>query len=150
VSNTITQTGNTATTNRIIQPRVYLDVTSSSNILKYTQIRYNSGSFTDKPALQCIDDNGGLSLNFCPNVGNGSYGPICQINDRLIIAVNGDGSASALDLSTYGPTGKHGIRIFHSSTTDYTTQIWANSYNFNVNSITGITAAVGTNSLVMN
>ena len=149
-NNTITQTGTTASTNRIIQPRIYTDVTTYPNVLKYTQIRYNSGSVTDKPALQCIDDNGGLSLNFCPNVGNGSYGPISQTNDRLIIAVNGDGSASALDLSTYGPTGKHGIRINHASSTDYTTQIWANSYNFKVNSITGISATVGTNSLVMN
>ncbi len=149
-NNNITQTGTTASTNRIIQPRIYADVTGSPNILKYTQIRYNSGSSTDKAALQCIDDNGGLALNFCPNTGSGSYNPMVNTNDRLIIAVNGDGSPSTLDLSTYGASGKHGIKINHASSTDYTTQIWANSYNFKVNSITGISATVGTNSLVMN
>jgi len=149
-SDTFTQTGITASTNRIIQPRIALDITTYPNILKYTQIRYNSGSATDKPALQCIDDTGGRSLNFCPNVGSGSYGPLMQTNDRLIIAVNGDGSASALDLSTYGPSGKHGIRIYHTSATDYTTQLNANTYNFSINSINGISANVGTNTLNIN
>lgn len=149
-NNTFTQTGTTATTNRIIQPRISLDVTGSPNILKYTQIKFNSGSTTDKPALQLIDETGNLSLNFLPNAGSGSYGSLAQANDRLIIAVNNDGSASALDLSTFGPSGKHGIRINHASSIDYTTQIWANTYNFKVNSITGISATVGANSLVMN
>jgi hypothetical protein len=149
-NNNFTQVGTTASTNRIIQPRIYGDVLNNANILKYTQIRYNSGSTTPSPALQLVDDVGGYCLNFSPNVGGGSYGNIVQTNDRVIIAVNGTGSASALVLSTYGPTGSHGIRIYHTSTTDYTTQILANTYSFKVNSITGITATVGTNSMIMN
>ena len=103
-NNNITQTGTTATTNRFIQPRISGDTLGNPNVLKYTQIRYNSGSAsgTGNAGLQVIDDVNGSSLTFLPNASGGSYNSIVQTNDRLIMSVFGTGVSSAICLTTYG------------------------------------------------
>lgn len=141
INNNITQTGSTATTNKIIQPRISGDITGNSNILKYTQIRYNSGSSTDKPALQLVDDIASYALNFLPNAGSGSYGALTQANDRLIISVNNDGSPCALSLSTFGASTKHGIRIYHDISLNGHVQLLEGNYSFKINNVSGITAS---------
>lgn len=135
----IIQTSGIVTNNKITQTRIYLDTVGNPNILKYTQIRYNSGSNTGNPALQLVDDNGGLAMNFIPNSSSGSYNQIVQTSDRVILASIGTGAPSALVLSSYGPTVKHGIRTYHTSFTNATTDIIEDKYTLNLNSTSALT-----------
>ena len=144
-NNNFTMNGTTASTNKIIQPRISGDTTGNPNVLKYTQFRFNSNSAsgTQSAGVNIIDDINGASLALIPNSGSGSYNPMCNTNDRSVIAVYGAGQPSALNLLTYGATPKHGIKVWHDSSSNCSTQIYEGNYTFNVNSLTGITASGG-------
>lgn len=144
-NNNITQTATLATNNKIIQPRILGDTTGNANVLKYTQFRFNSNSAlgTASAGIQIIDDQNGAQLIMVPNSGGGSYNGMCNVNDRSIISVYGSGQASAVNLLSYGPSGKHGVKVWHDTSSNYSTQIYENNYTFKVNSLTGITASGG-------
>lgn len=144
-NNNFTMNGTTASTNKIIQPRIFGDTTGNPNVLKYTQFRFNSNSAsgTQSAGVNIIDDINGASLALIPNSGSGSYNPMCNTNDRSIIAVYGSGQASAVNLLTYGASVKHGIKVFHDTSSNCTSQIYEGNYTFKVNSLTGITASGG-------
>lgn len=147
-NNNITQNATVATNNKIIQPRILGDTTGNANVLKYTQIRFNSNSAAGSASagIQIIDDYNGAQLIMVPNSGGGSYNGMCNVNDRSIISVYGGGQASAVNLLSYGPSGKHGLKVSHTSATDYTTQIYEGNYTFKINNSTGITASSGVTS----
>jgi len=151
-NNNITQTGTTATTNKISQNRVSGDLTGNLNILKYTRIAYNSSTAdsTDRFVLQLTDESANRHINFLPNASSGSFNGLINLHDRAIIAVDPAGLASALTLTTFGASASHGMRIYHTSSSNYSSEIWANTYNFKLNSVNGLSTSVGTNGLVMN
>jgi len=147
-SSRIIQTSSLATDNKITQTRISGDTTGNANILKYTQVRFNSNSAlgTSSAGIQVIDDFNGAQLVFIPNSGSGSYNNMVNKNDRIIASIYGDGSPSCLDLISYGASAKHGIKIFHDSSSNSTVSMLEGNYNFKVNNLTGVTASSGVTS----
>lgn len=139
-ANIINQTSSTATNNRITQTRVTGDVNGNANVFKYTQIRYTSSAPQQQPILQLIDDGASPArqLNFFTNLSGGSYNSIINTGDRAIMAVNSTGDACAFNLTTYGATVKHGVKVSHDTSLNCSTNIYEGNYNLRLNSLTGM------------
>ena len=132
-NNNITQTGTTATTNRIIQPIVVGDLTGNHNVFKYSKFVYNnSGNTTASAVLSCIEETSSNSMLFFPKLGSGSYNPIVKPDDRGIFSF-WPFNTGAITLTCWADT-RVGVRVATPSSTTSLVDIWAKNCNLKVDS----------------
>ena len=135
----ITMTGTTSTTNKFTQSTAVAgDVTGNNNLLKYTQIRYNSNtsSGTSSPCLTLLDTYNSNSIFFLPNTSGGAYNGIVTVNGRSIIAA-GTIDNNNISLTNWG-TVTNGVKCTATNSTTANVLIQSGSNSITVSNTTGI------------
>lgn len=136
-NNAITQTGTTATTNKITQPRIVGDISGNPNTFKYSKFVYNnSGTSTPEPVLSCVEETSNNSMLFFPKLGGGNYNAIVQANDRGIFSFYPLDSG-AITLTCWAST-KVGVRVATPSSTTASVDMWAKNCNLKLDSSNNI------------
>ena len=136
-NNNITQTGTTATTNRIIQPRIVGDINNNPNMFKYSVFSYNnSGNTTASAVLTCREEVSSNSMLFFPKLGAGSYNPIVQTDDRGIFSFF-PFNTGAITLTCWADT-RVGVRVATPTSTTSLVDIWAKNCNLNIDSANNV------------
>ena len=135
----ITMTGTTSTTNKFTQSTAVAgDVTGNNNLLKYTQIRYNSNtaSGTSSPCLTLLDTYNSNSIFFLPNTSGGAYNGIVTVNGRSIIAA-GTIDNNNISLTNWGSV-TNGVKCTATNSTTANVLIQSGSNSITVSNSSGI------------
>jgi hypothetical protein len=136
-SDIISMTSPISTKNKITQNIIASDVSGNSNTLKYTSVRYNTGSTSTQPVLELRDTFNNNIISFIPNIPGGGYNSINSVNDRCIVSVGPTQNVQSLTITTWNQQ-KNGIKISATSSTNCTTELWSNTNYVKLNSVDGV------------
>ena len=123
--------------NRITQTILSGDTINQHNNMKYTIMRYISGTGTSTSAILALVENTSQNqFAFYPSLPGGAFNPIVDNQSRTLLA-NGTGSQNNNSLVfTCWATTRVGMKIKATPSVS-TSEIWAGTTNITVNSNTG-------------